>query len=635
MKVIKVILKTYLLVIFIFSFFRIMLFLFHSKEVFADGISTLSDVLSVFFVGLRYDIMISTYLLLIPYFLLIAYDFTHKNIFRKTALWWVFIFFGLSFMLTAANVVYYNKFYQFININAFRWFDSTSTVLGMIFHEPRYWWMFVPYFIILYLFYRLLKKIYQMDRIYVNYPRQKKYLMYFAFFVLMFIGMRGRIGSHPLRTEDAFTLHNNFLNELKLNPVFVLVKAYENYLKDKLHPMKLMDEDKAIQTVQKYMHIEQPVNDNPVSRKIDSLASKPKKNVVLILMESMATWKMGYFGNTENRTPFLDSLFQQGIGFTNMYSTGTHTFAGVYGVNYAYPLIFDKHPLKGLKVKKYYGIPNILKDNGYQTEFFIPHNKHFDNLGIFLSENGYDKVYFEKDYPKDSIRTIWGVDDHFLFNFALKKIDKLYARNQPFLATILTISDHGPFYVPDYIEGETEEIRATRFADWSLRKFFEKAENKAWFDNTVFILVADHGRAHNAKYPIPLTYNHIPAVIYYKGVQHQIIDKMTGQVDILPSLMNVLQIDYLNQTFGQDAFSETRPYIFFNHDQKYGLIDKEFLMVIERHKTIGMYKYKEDGLTDYREKMPEKAKEMETYLKAHIQTAQYILDNNLQAPPLK
>ncbi len=399
-----------------------------------------------------------------------------------------------------------------------------------------------------------------------------------------------------------------------------------------MHPVKLMQDDKAVKFVQKNLHITQPVNHNPISRNVQFDTLPNRKNIVLVLMESMAAWKMAYFGNTENRTPFLDSLFKQSVAFTNMYSNGIHTYAGIYGVNFSYPEIFDKHPLKGIDVKNYDALPQVLKSKDYQTAFFIPHNKEFDNLGSFLSKNAYEHIYFEKDYPPDSIRNIWGVDDHFLFNFALKKIDKMAMKKQNFLATILTISDHGPLYIPKYIKGKNDRIRATRFADWAIADFMHKAAKKPWYKNTIFVFVADHGEGHNRKYPVPLTYNHIPAIIFYDGMKPQIIDKMAGQIDLFPTVMHILKINYINTTFGIDPFISERPYIYFNHDKIEGVIDQTHLLLLDRHKTIGLYHYRDGDLTDYKDKEPAKKFEMEHYLKAHLQTAKYILDNDLQQP---
>ena len=629
MNIKKLIFKIYGIAVLIFGIFRATLYILQRHEVVNDNTSTNFDVFSAFIWGLRYDLLITGFIIILPFILLIIYEFTNKVFIKKIAFWWLFIVMGLAFMLTAANVVYYHKFYQIVTIKALEWFDRPAIVFGMIFQEPRYWFMFVPFFVILYVFYRKLKKWFNLYQPAAN-PVKKKLLTFLTLLILIFLSIRGRVTHAPLRLQDAFTLHNNFLNELKLNPVFVFEKSYEIYLKDRLHPLKLMPEEDAIKFVQNSLNIKQPVNLNPLSRHIKYDTIPNRKNVVLVLMESMATWKMAYFGNTENRTPHLDSLFKQSISFTNMYSNGIHTFAGIYGVNYGYPEIFDKHPLKGADINIYNGLPQVLKTKGYKTAFFISHDSDFDNLGRFLPKNGYDNVYFERDYPNDSIRTMWGVDDHFLFNFALKKIDKMASSGQNFLATVLTISDHGPFYIPDFIKGETDRIRATRFADWARADFMHKAAKKSWFKNTIFLFVADHGEGHNRKYPIPLTYNHIPALFYYQGVEPQMIDKISGQIDLFPTLMDILKMDYTNSTFGIDLFAEKRPYIYLNHDEIEGVIDQTHLLLLDKHKTIGLYHYKEGDLTDYKDQETEKRKEMEKYLKAHLQTAKYILDHDLQ-----
>ncbi len=631
MNLIKLVLKIYGLAVLIFGLFRAALYFLQRQEVINDNISTPSDVFSSFIWGARYDLLVNGFIVILGYVLLVIYDFSANKLLKKIAFWWLFIIFSLAFMLAAANVVYYHKFYQPITIKALDWFDNPAVVFGMVFQEPRYWFMFIPFGLIVWLFYKLLKRWFHQYQP-TDLQKMKKAFIYFGMLLLIFIGIRGRVVHWPLCLEDAFTLHNNFLNELKINPVFVFEKSYEAYLKDRMHPIKLMPDDEAVKFVQKSLHITQPVNHNPISRNVQFDTLPNRKNVVLVLMESMAAWKMAYFGNTENRTPFLDSLFKQSIAFTHMYSNGIHTYAGIYGVNFSYPEIFDKHPLKGIDVKNYDALPQVLKSKDYQTAFFIPHNKEFDNLGSFLSKNAYEHIYFEKDYPPDSIRNIWGVDDHFLFNFALKKIDKMAMKKQNFLATVLTISDHGPLYIPSYIKGKNDRIRATRFADWSIADFMHKAAKKPWYKNTIFVFVADHGEGHNRRYPVPLTYNHIPAIVFYDGMKPQIIDKMAGQIDLFPTVMHILKLNYINTTFGIDQLTFERPYIYFNHDKIEGVIDQTHLLLLDRHKTIGLYHYRDGDLTDYKDKEPAKKVEMERYLKAHLQTAKYILDNDLQQP---
>ncbi|NPA45616.1 MAG: LTA synthase family protein [Chlorobi bacterium] len=408
----------------------------------------------------------------------------------------------------------------------------------------------------------------------------------------------------------------------------------ETALHDDLDAYHYMDDKEAFSIVRQYMNLQQPVNSNPVSRYYrfhDSIEQFHPKNVIIILMESMATWKMKTFGNTENRTPFLDSLYHQGIAFANMYSAGIHTHVGVYATHVSYPVIFDHHPMRGIFYKKYYALPQILLEKGYHTLFFVPHGKTFDNLGAFLDLNGFEKIYYDKDYPSDSLRSVWGVDDHFLLHYAIRQIDSLTARsNKPFMATVLTVSDHRPFYIPDFIPGENEEVRATRFADYALKTFFESAKQKPWFKNTLFVFAADHGETHHMIYPTPLTYNHMAAIFYGQGIKPQIINRPVSQLDIFPTIMHLLHLDFLNMTFGLDALTEYRPYVFFNHDNLYGVLDNEFLLVANRQKILGLYRYQNKDKTNYAGRFPEISRNMHRFLQAHIQTAAYILKNNLQ-----
>jgi len=627
----KLILKIYGIAILIFGFFRSWLFWWHRHEVLNDPLTSAKDIVAAFVWGARYDILITGFIVILPFLLLVVYDFTHKPVFKAIAFWWIFTGLSLAFMLTAANVVYYHKFYQHITTKALEWFHEPAIVFGMIFQEPRYWFMIIPAGLIVFGFYRLLKKIFASYHP-APVPVKKKLLWNFFILFLIFTGIRGRLNHAPFHLEDANRFNNNFLNELILNPVFVFEKSLELHFKNKSFDLHFMPLNRAIAFVQKSFGVEKPVNKNPVSRIVRHDSVPDRKNVVIILMESMAAWKMAYFGNRENRTPFLDSLFLHSMAFTNMYSNGIHTSAGIYGVHFSYPEIFEKHPLRGTPVKTYKALPQTLKAHHYHTVFFIPHNKAFDNLGFFLSQNAFDRIFYEKDYPKDSIRNIWGVDDHFLFNFVLDKLDSISTTGKPFLASILTIADHSPFYLPDFIKGPTERIRATRFADWAIADFMHKASRKPWFKNTIFVLVADHGEGHKRKYPVPLTYNHIPAMIYYQGVKPQIIDKMAGQIDLFPTLMHILNISYVNNTFGIDLLDSERPYIYFNHDNIEGLIDRTHLLLIDRQKTIGLYHYREGDLTNYKDTETAKRHKMETYLKAHLQTAKYILDNDLQNP---
>jgi len=634
MGAIKIILKVYLAGLILAGFFRFLLFYFHRDEIFTDKSLPSREIILFWFRGMLYDILTISFIVVVPFLLLVVYDYSGRWIYRRIAYLWLNIGMGLAIVIWAANVPYYNKFYQHITLKAFEWFHTPGTVIKMILQEPRYSGVIIPGIFIIYLLNKFLRKIFFKEKKFIK-ASKKQAWYYLLFSGLIFIGMRGKLSGHPLRIEDAYIFHNNILNELSLNPLFVLEKSIEEAAHNDLHTYKYMDDEEAFRMVRKYLHIQHPVNVNPISRYYRFDTVVPPKNVVLILMESMAAWKMRFFGNEEDRTPFLDSLFLQSIVFTNMFSAGIHTYGGIFATHFSYPLIFEHHPLRGVFNKKYYALPEVLKEKGYKTVFFLPHNKTFDNLGAFLTLNDFDTVYYDRDYPRDSIENVWGVNDRFLLHFALNKIDRLAKENNPFFATILTVSDHRPFSLPDDIKGKTDEIRATRFADRSLQEFFQAAKTKSWFKNTVFVFVADHGEPRHSIYPVPLSYTHIPAIFYFEGIQPRFIRKTAGQIDIFPVLMDMLGYDFLNMTFGMDLLKEDRKYILFNYDRLYAVADSTYLLVADRQHTVGLYRYRDGDRIDYSARLPEKRKEMEDFLHAHLQTAAYILANDLQYPAVK
>ena len=131
-----------------------------------------------------------------------------------------------------------------------------------------------------------------------------------------------------------------------------------------------------------------------------------------------------------------------------------------------------------------------------------------------MMANGYDRLYSEEDYPPEALKTIYGAPDDYLLDFAVKRMDTLAGSGSPFLATILTVSNHQPYYIPEkYRDADKAEWeQAVAFSDDALRQFFAQAATRPWFDSTLFVLVADHGNANDNTYPLSLSYFHSPLI---------------------------------------------------------------------------------------------------------------------------
>ena len=636
---IKITLYIYLLVISIFTVFRIMLFITNAELVNTIEEDKWLNIFLSFITGIRFDIVISGYVLLLP-FLIFSVLFSAKissNIVMKILFYYIFIMFTIAFTISAIDIPYFNQFFARLSISALQWVDSPAFVFKMIIQEPRYWLIIIPFLILIVIFFVLLKKIFtnfQFNR--NNYFTSGiflKIILSLLFAGIMFIGIRGRLQKKsPIRVGTAYFSKNSFINKAGLNPVFTFLRSYIDTFNPKNDKTKLIDNKFAIKEVQKYFNITEIDKNNPIARKIipDTVATN-KKNVVIVIMESMSAAKMTRYGNPNNLTPFLDSLANNSYSFDNFYSAGIHTFNGIHSTLFSYPALFRQHPMTGIDMLKYNGIANVLKKHDYSSIYFTTHDGQFDNVEGFMTANDYDEVVSQANFPSDKIKSTLGVSDDYLFEFAIPKLNNLNNKGKPFIAALMTASDHGPYIVPEYFKPKSKDLKKqiVEYADWSLRKFLNMASKQKWYDNTIFVFVADHGASMNAIYEMPLNYNHIPLIIYTPNIKARKIKNFGGQIDIFPTVMGLLNLPYTNNTMGIDLLKNKRHYMYFCADDKYGVIDDEFFLIV-RGESKSLFKYKTKDKTNYISDYQDIANKMDKYAKSNMQVSQFIIENNLQ-----
>jgi len=632
---ISIILKTYLLALGFFFIFRLILFLTELERIerFSAEFRT---IFLAFVMGVRFDVVISGYILILPFFVLSVLFILnrHPKWLYNVIFYWIFILFTFAFLVCAADIPYFNQFFSRFSVSAFQWIDSPSFVIKMIFQEPRYYFIIIPFIIFIYLFFKILRRIFRTEA--ENNSRSHysvKILVSLLMLGLIFTGIRGRVQEKsPIKAGTAYFSDNAFLNQLGLNPVFTLMRSWFDSLDEKNKLVQFMDDGQAMENVRNYLGISQPIGDYPVARKVlaDSTGEK-RYNVILVIMESMSTAKLSRYGNTKNLTPFLDSIATKGYCFDNIYTAGIHTFNGVFSTLFSFPAIYRQNPMKESTMFRYNGIGNTLRKNGYSTTYFTTHDGQFDNVEGFLRANDFENILTLADYPSEKVKTTLGVPDDYMFEFSMPVIDGLAAEGKPFFVAFMTASDHGPYYLPDYYKPRNKELKdqMVEYADWSLRKLVDLSSGKAWFENTIFVFIADHGSPINAVYDIPLDYHHTPLIFYAPAIitEPKVFDVTGGQIDVFPSVMGLLNQDYINNTLGINLFKETRPFIFFNHEDKFGIINDDYLMIMKQDGEKALYKYRLKDKTDYLPEQPGLAEEMEEYTLSNMQVFQYLMNN--------
>jgi phosphoglycerol transferase MdoB-like AlkP superfamily enzyme len=543
-----------------------------------------------------------------------------------------------AFFICAADIPFYQYNSARLSAIIFNWVADAGVIVKMIIEEFTY---LIYFFILLVIYaaYLLLvsyftkRKIRQVAPLPMNKSNLVRHSSYsFLCLFLVFMAVRGRIDS-PIKISHSFFCNNSFYNQLGLNPVFTFFKSMEAR-----HNLNIIKEDIALQNVKSYLHIADTNKlGSPVARITESHQVPTKMNIVVVIMESMSAAKMGYFGNTMQLTPFLDSLSRVSLSFENIYTAGRHTYNGILSTIYSFPAILSEHALSATDIKHYSGIPGILKQNGYKTIYFTAYSETFDNVGVFLPENHFDQIVSQKNYDQSKIQSAFGVADHVMLEYAVGQFDEISKQNIPFFATITTASDHGPYIIPKRIDFKPKnneiEKQIVEYCDWSLKRFFIQASQRDWFKNTIFIFVADHGASLGEKiYDIQLSFHHTPLIIFSSDtniVKPAVINKYGCQMDIFPTVMGILNFSFINNTLGIDLIKEKRPYSYFSADDKIGCIDDDFFYIYRVNGKESLYKYKHSDPKDYFGDYPEPAKEMRNYAISMTITAKWMIENNM------
>jgi phosphoglycerol transferase MdoB-like AlkP superfamily enzyme len=644
--------KLYVFGILFFTVFRLLFFGIYFQQISQIENNQWATILSAFFMGWRFDTVISMYLLALPA-IAVFFCFPFAGIRKLTiqfVLWFSMITYSLAFLVCAADIPFYGQFGCRFNSMAFAWMDNPAFVFGMIFGEIRYWLYMVPLILILIVWVKLLLKIKKRSLTLIL-GKAPVYTIrnassYSAFVLMtmavMFLGMRGRIEKKsPIRIGTAFFCNYNFPNQLGLNPNFTLLRSWLDDRNAENKPLSLIDDRQALEVMQKDLGVVKTIpNESPIARVVADSVQCSKPNVILVIMEAMSAEKMKKYGNTADLTPNLERLAPHAYFFNQIYTAGIHTNNGIYSSLYSFPALLKKHPMNQFPTPIYTGLPGILKQNGYRNTFFLTHDEQFDNMGGFLKANHFDKIVSQKDYPSKEVLSTLGVPDHYMFQYAVTQ-ELSNASKTPFFAAFMTGSDHGPYIIPQNIafKPKTSDIHTAivEYADWAIGYFLDLARKEPWFDNTIFVFVADHGYSGNSPYEVSLDYHHTPFIIYspkYIPVGKE-FNQVGLQVDVASTVLGFIHANYINSTLGVDLLKQSRKYAVFSSDEKIGCLNDSLFSIIQPDGSQKMFLYKNRSSVDVSQKYKFIADDMKKYAYSNIQASQWLIQNHFTSSGIK
>lgn len=544
-----------------------------------------ADIFPAFIRGIWFDNVIGCYILIVPLAavcLAALINYYGRILWRCIGIYFA-VLYGVVFLVTAANIPYFNYFFKIINSSIYNWFGYMNTTAGMVFGETSYYPPLAGFVATLALFIwasgRLIRrfgvKIRRTPSPLTLPERGLVLLTAVACIGLCLFGIRGRTGYNPIKVSAAYYCNDPFLNQLGISPVFNLLSSTLDDQRKENRNLHLMADEEAVANACRFLRREGIAGISPLARKIvpdNDTVYRP--NIVLIFMESMSADLMQRFGQEKALTPFLDNLYSQSLCFPNFYSSGIHTNHGIYSTLYSFPAIMKRNAMKGSVIPVYAGLPTVLKENGYRTSFFMTHESQYDNMNAFFRTNGFDEIFSQEDYPSEKVVNGFGVQDDFLYGYAIERLNERASCGQPFFTVLLSISNHPPYVIPPYFHPKSSAVedQIVEYADWSIRRFMEEAMRQEWASNTLFVLLGDHGKmVGNPDTEMPHSYNHIPLMLYAPGkLAPAEIKTFGGQVDVAPTLLGLLGISYVQNNFGVDLLREKRPCMFFTADNMIG-----------------------------------------------------------------
>ena len=575
---------------------RLLFFIYNRNLIQIDGIT---DVVSMCYHGLAFDTTSILYLnLLFIVFSILPFRINHSRKYQTFLFYLYFIPNLLGYATNFVDFIYYR----------FNFGRSTIAALDSLKHESNksllllnflihYWHVFVLFFLISFLWIYLYKKIS------LQITNHHSGVVYFGTSTFSFLviatlivgGIRGdfKKSTRPINLLDASRyVKNSSQADVILNTPFALIRTmFSNNFK-KVNFVSQATIDSLIVPIKQYKN-------NP----------KTKPNIVIFILESNAKEYYGAFNkestisNYKGYTPFVDSLAQHSMIYTNAYSNGYKSIHAMSSILAGIPSFKDAFTSSPYPKQKTESLVSTLKSEGYTTSFF--HGAPNGSMGFLGYSNilGFDNYYGKNEYNNDAdFDGVWGIWDEPFFQYFNSTISK---KKQPFLATLFSVSSHEPYQIPEKYEGKFPKgdvniHQCIGYTDYALKQFFKSAKKEPWYNNTIFVLVGDHGNTiFYDEYKKEVNKNKVAMLIYKPN------SKFVGeykdyaqQIDLYPTILDMVGYDKPFRSWGRSLVGDSKitPFLIRYSANVYQFMSGNYICTFDGNKVIGFYDKKDKDL---------------------------------------
>jgi phosphoglycerol transferase MdoB-like AlkP superfamily enzyme len=582
-----------ILLVYVFYFVARVLFLFYNFSLL--GVDSLSEFFRLYYYGLAFDTTAILYVNSL--FILLSITpirGTTSKKYQKFLLYTYFITNFIAYLLNFVDFIYYKYNYSRTTITVLDVLKDESNVSGMLFRFLfTYWHVLVLFILTAYLWVYLYKK-YKVtasnENIKTKYYYSTSVLAIIVITVLSIGGIRGgdfKESTRPINLVDA----NRHVKEIKqadfvLNTPFAFIRTlFSNTFKRVNYDISSDQIDHFISPIKQYTANE-----------------KSSPNIVLIITESFAREYSGAFNkdrNIENYvsyTPFIDSLAAHSLIFPNAFANGNKSIHGMSSVLAGIPSFKDAFTSSPYSKQEIESVVSILNELDYDTSFF--HGAANGSMGFLGFSNilGFDNYYGRTEYNNDDdFDGTWGIWDENFLDFTKEVLNE---KKEPFFSTIFTVSSHEPYKIPKEYEGKfpkgnVQMNQSIAYTDYSFKTFFEASKDEDWFNNTIFIITADHGSQPGfAEYRKTVNRTAIPILIYKPDNSLTEVNKeLVQQIDIYPTIIDLIGYDKPFRSWGRSLLNDSliNPFTINYCGSGYVLQRDNYICFFDGEKATGFY----------------------------------------------
>ncbi len=588
-----------LVVLFLLVITRLLIYFLHPSLF--PGI-TPSKLLYYTIAGLRFDVVALIYAnALYIFLLLLPFHFRNQRVFGIFSDTLYYLANIILLIPNLADSAYYPFTLKRMTIDIFKYIstgDDTANMLPQFIRD--YWYVFILWMLSTFLLVYIARRIRISDR------KQKKNSHYYLsqsalmvlFFALSVLGVRGGIQLKPVGILSASQYAPSQETAIVLNSAFTLMRSSGqqgikkvSYFKDENEMIRIFNAEKNYS----------------LRDSLGQVVPMKKKNVFVIILESFSAEHIGVLSHQEGNlnsdfTPFLDSLAKKSLVYEG-FSNGKRSIEGIPAVLASLPTWMTEDFITSQYASnKFNSLASTLKTEGYQTSFFHGGKNGTMGFDAFCRSAGFDSYFGKSEYPDQSdFDGNWGIWDEPYLQYIAHKLN---ATPQPFMSAVFTLSSHHPYKVPEkyknrFRKGPLEIQQTIMYTDYALRKFFEKAQTMPWFQNTIFVITADHtSEAWQAYYKNRVGQYYVPVIFYEPQdgtAGHQEI--IAQQTDIMPTVLDMLHYPSPFVAFGGSLLRSDEPRFglsFLNGN--YQLIQDEYVWQTDHFNSNALYNFAHDSL---------------------------------------